>query len=90
MTIVSSPPPVPADELPPRHSVGVEPVTLQLREHDRSLPATATLAVVERAEGCFATVCAHDARDLRGVSLEDMARSYANTYGATYVPAVTR
>jgi len=69
----------------PRHSVGVEPVTLQL--HDRSLPGTA-LAVVERVEGLAVKVCAHDAEE-RVTDIEATARGYASTYGATYVPAVT-
>jgi len=72
----------------PRHSIGVEPVTAELREHDRSLPDAATLAVVERSHGLAVKVCATDARDLHGVSMEDLAKSYAHTYGATYVPAV--
>lgn len=69
-----------------RHSVGVEPLTDELRRLT-TVPDGATLAVVERSSGQAVKVCTTDAQ-ANGVSIEDMARSYARTYGATYVSAV--
>ncbi|MEU1731417.1 hypothetical protein [Streptosporangium sp. NPDC020145] len=70
--------------------MGVEPVTAELRQADPSIPVDARLAVVERSAGRFGTVCTTDLQNRSGLGLEDMARSYAHSYGATYVPAVAQ
>jgi len=80
------------------HSITVEPVTPELRR-GTELPADATLVVVERHAGRLAKVCnstdAHVADYIEwgyNITIEDVARSIARTYGATYVettPAVT-
>ena len=73
------------------HSITVEPITDELRR-DSDLPADATLVVVERHEGRLAKVC--DTTDVHvaeyaewgvNVTIEDVARGIAGTYGATYV-----
>lgn len=70
------PAPAPAERLDlPQHSITVE----QMGDGDTRL------VVVERWEGRLVKICAIDRP---GVSLEDVARGYAHTYGATYVPAV--
>lgn len=66
--------PAPAPALP-QHSITVE----QMGDGDTRL------VIVERWEGRLVKICAIDRP---GVSLEDAARGYAHTYGATYVPAV--
>ncbi|RCG21936.1 helix-turn-helix domain-containing protein [Sphaerisporangium album] len=73
----------------PRHSVGVEPVTAELRQADPSVPLAARKAVVERREGRFGKVCTTDLdiADMGLTDLEAAASSYARTYGATYLPA---
>lgn len=75
------------------HSITVEPITDDLRR-DSELPAEATLVVVERHAGRLAKVC--DTTDVHvaeyaewgvNVTIEDVARGIAGTYGATYVKA---
>lgn len=82
----------PTTTVTPRHSVGVEPVTAELRQDDPSIPSDARLAVVERSDARFGKVCTTDL-DIARMGLPDIetsARGYAYAYGATYVPAVTR
>ncbi|MFC7382809.1 WhiB family transcriptional regulator [Sphaerisporangium rhizosphaerae] len=72
-----------------RHTVGIEPVTAELRRLDPSVPAGAVLAVVERTGGRFGKVCTtdlHAAKQGTG-DLESCARGYAHAYGAHFVPA---
>lgn len=79
------------------HSITVEPVTPELRR-DSDLPDDATLVVVERHHGRLAKICT-TSNDLTvaeyvewgyDVTIEDLARGIAKTYGATYIatPAV--
>ena len=75
------------------HSITVEPVTPELR-NGTDLPDGATLVVVERHAGILAKVCdstdAHVADYVEWgykVTIEDVARGIAATYGATYVEA---
>ncbi|WP_433516456.1 hypothetical protein ACQP2T_13340 [Nonomuraea sp. CA-143628] len=81
------------------HSITVERITPELR-YGTELPDDATLVVVERHAGRLAKVCnitdAHVADYTEwgyDVTIEDLARGIAGTYGATYVEtalAVTR
>ncbi|MFI7534029.1 WhiB family transcriptional regulator [Streptosporangium sp. NPDC049376] len=64
------------------HMVGVEPITDGLRLRDPSLPANARLAVVERTDGRFGTVCTTDVTNRSGADLGAVARVYADAYGA--------
>lgn len=75
------------------HSITVEPITPDMRP-DHELPREATLVVVERHHGRLAKVCnstdAHVAEYVSwgyDVTIEDLARGIAGTYGATYVEA---
>lgn len=73
------------------HTVGVEPLTLELRRHRDRIQPAATRAVVERSGGTLVKVAATDVDATRfGVTLDAAAAGYARTYGATYVPAVSR
>ncbi|MBB4913341.1 WhiB family transcriptional regulator [Streptosporangium saharense] len=72
----------------PMHTVEVEPITDGLRLRDWSLPAAATVAVVERMGGRFATVCTTNDRRRPGIGLEAVARAYAHTYGAQALPSL--
>ncbi|YCK35136.1 hypothetical protein ACNF49_13930 [Actinomadura sp. ATCC 39365] len=73
------------------HSITVEPVTPELRRVSE-LPHSATLVVVERHAGRLAKVCSTTDVDVAdyaswgySVTIEDLARGIAGTYGATFV-----
>lgn len=70
----------------PGHSVGVEPVTDEIRKADPSISADARFAVVERTEGRFGKVCTTDRGKTIAGDLERTARAFASAYGATYLP----
>lgn len=82
---VESPAAAPAPVRWPSHSVGVEPITPELRNR-ADVPLGATRAVVERTEGRFSKLCATDV-DPDVADVEVTARSVAWAYGATYIPA---
>ncbi|MFC4122089.1 hypothetical protein [Nonomuraea zeae] len=84
-----------ADERPDlahvEHSITVEPITPELRR-DSDLPDEATLVVVERHHGRLAKVCSSTDAEVSDyvswgykITIEDVARGIAKTYGATYV-----
>lgn len=67
------------------HTITIEPVTRDLcARTGLPLGAVGTLAVVERGNGHLIKVCETAAED-PGITLADVARSYARGYGATYV-----
>ncbi|MEV0826415.1 hypothetical protein [Nonomuraea rubra] len=73
------------------HSITVEPITPELRR-DSDLPDEATLVVVERHHGRLAKVCTSTDAEVADyvswgydLTIEDVARGIAKTYGATYV-----
>ncbi|MFF4413212.1 WhiB family transcriptional regulator [Streptosporangium sp. NPDC001559] len=71
---------------PNRHTVGVEPITDGLRLRDPSLPTDARLAVVERTDGRFGTVCTTNVTNHSGTDLGAIARVYADAYDAQALP----
>lgn len=75
------------------HTITVEPLTLELRR-DSDLPTHATLVVIERHHGRLAKVCSSTDAEIADyvswgykVTIEDVARGIAGTYGATYIAA---
>jgi hypothetical protein len=66
------------------HTVGVEPITADLRRAALP-PAAATVAVVERMDGDLVKLCATDG-ELPGGILAKVAAGAAMAYGARLVP----
>ena len=66
------------------HTVGVEPITPALRR-EHTVPAAATLAVVERA-GRHVKICTTDAELSAGIRIAEAAAGIAMAYGARLAP----
>lgn len=68
------------------HTITVETLTPDTARKINQPKAAGQLAVIERMDGRAGKICATQ-QDLRDGTIEDSARSYAHTYGATYMPS---